>query len=188
MQPRRLLWPRLLTVFQVTKRGCSSCFFGGRGEACWERRAKEKKEELEEDLDVSPRAACEEVAERDEGVEEDEAVDGEDAWRRDMLGRRRVEDEGSESSSSASLSSRSSSSSSSSSAVSSVSGILAPSSEDWYAAHSSSTWLKLSDSRFSKLADRTSKQNSACAVVAMLSSLGRSALFLHQDFGLEWTL
>lgn len=135
MQPRRLLWPRLLTLFQVTKRGCSSSFLGGMGEACCERRAKEKKEELEEDLDVSPRAAWDEVAERVDGVDAVEADDGEDACRRDTLGRRRVEDEGSESSSSACTSSRSSScssssSSSSSSAVSSVSDTMPPSSDN----------------------------------------------------------
>ena len=135
MQPRRVLCPRLLTVFQVTKRGCSSSFLGGRGEGCGERRAKEKKEELDEDLDAEPRAAREDAAERDEGVDAVDAVDGEGAWRRGMRGIWRVEDEGEGSSSSASPSSRASSSSpssssSSSSGVPSVSGTLAPSSDD----------------------------------------------------------
>lgn len=71
MQPRSDLWPRLETVFHVTKRGCS--FWAG---DAGERREKEKKEEIEEDLELSYKAAREEVAERDDGVEELEPLDG----------------------------------------------------------------------------------------------------------------
>ncbi len=72
-------------VFHVTKRGCSSSF-GGAGEGCL-LLPKLKKEELDEDLLLSPRAALEEVVESDEGVENaDEAEAGDGTCRRDMLG------------------------------------------------------------------------------------------------------
>ena len=92
MQPRSDLWPlRGETVFQVTKRGCSSVF-GTAGEGCLER-PKEKKDELDEDLELPPRAALEEDVEREvEGVEdEEEAEAGESACKRDMLGSWRAE-------------------------------------------------------------------------------------------------
>ena len=46
---------------------------------------------LEEDLDASPRAARDDAVERDDGVEDDEPDEGEGAWRRLILGRRRPE-------------------------------------------------------------------------------------------------
>ena len=59
------------------------------GEGCFERPV-EKKEDLEEDLEVLSRAIWEDVVEREEGVEEeDEEVEAEAeerAWRRDRLG------------------------------------------------------------------------------------------------------
>ena len=75
--------PRLETVFQVTKRGCS--FWAGGEEV--KRRGSEKNEDIEEDLEVSWRAARDEVVERDDGVEELEPDEGERFWRRAMLGR-----------------------------------------------------------------------------------------------------
>ena len=67
MQPRRDLCPRVETVFHVTKRGCScSGLIGGVEEVG----GNEEKEELEEDFDVSVRAVREEVAEREDGVDE----------------------------------------------------------------------------------------------------------------------
>ena len=74
MQPRRFLWPRLETVFQVTKRGYSSSLCAG--EACRERRGKEKKDVFEDDLEASPSAAFEDEVERDEGVEAVEPLAG----------------------------------------------------------------------------------------------------------------
>ena len=54
MQPRKDLLPRLEMVFQVMTRGCSSsCCMG---EGCLERPGMEKKDDLEDDLEVSPRA------------------------------------------------------------------------------------------------------------------------------------
>lgn len=87
MQPRRDLWPRLETVFQVTNRGCSSFCAGEDAE----RREKEKNEELDEDLDVLLKATWDEVVECKDGVDDVDAVEGDTFWRRDMLGRRRSE-------------------------------------------------------------------------------------------------
>ena len=92
MQPRRDLFPRGEMVFQVTKRGYSSSLGRAAGEGCWDRRLpKEKNEVLEEDLDASPRAARDDAVERDDGVDDDEPDEGEGAWRRLILGRRRPE-------------------------------------------------------------------------------------------------
>lgn len=91
MQPRSDLWPREEIVFQVTKRGWASSFGSGggaAGEGCLER-LNEKKEELEDVLELVFKAAWDEFVEREEGVkedEDDEGVDGEGACRRDMLG------------------------------------------------------------------------------------------------------
>ena len=74
MHPRRDVYPRLETVFQVTKSGCSSSLRAGEG---WGRCEKEKNEEMDEDLEVSPRAARDEVVERDDGVDEAEPLAGE---------------------------------------------------------------------------------------------------------------
>ena len=90
MHPRRLLFPlRGDIVFHVTNKGCSSSLGGGAGDGCCERRLpKLKKEVLEEDFEVVSKAALEEVVEREDGVEEaEEAEAGEEACRRDMLGR-----------------------------------------------------------------------------------------------------
>ena len=79
MHPLKLLCPlRWLTVFHVTKSGCSSSFCGS-GEGCFDL-PKLKNELLEEDLLLSPSAALEEVVDRDEGVDDaDEAEAGEGA-------------------------------------------------------------------------------------------------------------
>lgn len=70
-------------MFHVTKRGCSSAL-GTAGEGCLDR-PKEKKDELEEDLELPPKAALDEEVESEEDeVEVPEA--GESACRRDMLG------------------------------------------------------------------------------------------------------
>lgn len=67
MQPRRDLCPWVEMVFHVTNRGCSwSVLIGGVEEVD----GKKEKEELEEDFDVSVRAVREEVADRDDGVDE----------------------------------------------------------------------------------------------------------------------
>lgn len=89
MHPRRLLFPlRGDTVFHVTNRGCSSSLGGAAGDGCCELRLpKLKKEVLDEDFEVLSRAVLEEVVEREEGVEDEEAEAGETACRRDMLGR-----------------------------------------------------------------------------------------------------
>lgn len=135
MQPRRDLFPRGEMVFQVTKRGYSSSLCRAAGEGCWDRRLpKEKNEVLEEDLDASPRAARDEAVEREDGVEDDEPDEGEGAWRRLMVGRRRPERAGFEGSSSAS-------SSSSPSSRPSISLSLSPKSSPSCEAGSSSSWL-----------------------------------------------
>lgn len=184
MQPRRDLWPRLETVFHVTKRGCSFWVVGGEEDEdadadadadAGERREKEKNEEMEEDLELSYRAAREEVAEREDGVEELEPVDGVRFCSRDMLGRWSSE-RGTGcwtgwSSSSLSLSSESdcsnlpSSSSSSSSSASSSSRFIGSDSGfssrcllSLNSAHKSCTRARSKHSRFSKLAERASKQ------------------------------
>ena len=83
MQPRKALWPlRGDTVFQVTKSGCTSGR-GKTGEGCFER-LKEKNEEFDDDLELPPSAALDDVVEVDEEEEEPDA--GERAWRRAMLG------------------------------------------------------------------------------------------------------
>ena len=62
---------------------------GAAGDGCCERRLpKLKKEVLEEDLDVLSKVTLEDVVEREDGVEEEEEADaGEEACRRDMVGR-----------------------------------------------------------------------------------------------------
>lgn len=73
MQPRNDLCPREEMAFQVTKRGCASSLERESGEGCCDRRLpKEKNEVLDEDLDASPRAARDEVVDREEGVDENE--------------------------------------------------------------------------------------------------------------------
>ncbi len=128
------------------------------------------------------RAVLEELAERVEGVVADEE-DCElpvDAWRREMLGIWSLAEGGCVGevevfSVLSALSSSSSSSRSSSPSVSSVSSIAESSSKGcsselsllgssldnrifWYSSHSLSTLLRAGGSRFSKLADRHSKQ------------------------------
>lgn len=78
-------------VFHVTKSGyCSSL---KAGEGCSDRRPKEKKEVLDEVLEeLSSKPKRDEAGENDDGVEEDEADAGDGAWRRDILGRRSVDD------------------------------------------------------------------------------------------------
>lgn len=81
MHPRKLLCPlRWLTVFHVTKSGCSSSLGGGgSGDVCLDR-PKLKNELLDEDLLSSPSAALEDAVESEEGVEgAGEAEAGEDA-------------------------------------------------------------------------------------------------------------
>ncbi len=76
MHPRSDLWPLEEMVFQVTNSGCASSF-GAAGEGCLER-LKEKKDELDEDLESVFKAAWDEVAESEDGVEADEAEEGVD--------------------------------------------------------------------------------------------------------------
>lgn len=72
-------------MFQVTKSGYSSSFRAGEG--CWDRRAKEKNDELEDDFEESPSAAFDEDVDREEGVETVDALPGDaDACKRDILG------------------------------------------------------------------------------------------------------
>lgn len=96
-------------MFQVTKRGCSSSSppsssssstsltsASASSSSFWtgekgERREKEKKEVLEEELEASVKAAREDVAEREDGVEELELEAGDVFWRREMIGRRKSE-------------------------------------------------------------------------------------------------
>lgn len=87
MQPRKDFWPRLDTFSHVTNRGCRST----RDES--EGREKENSDEVDEEVDGAPRAACDEVAdEMDRGVDEDEDLDaGDAACNRDTLGGMRDE-------------------------------------------------------------------------------------------------
>ena len=76
MQPRRLLDPLLLTVFQVTKRGWSSIverwIF-----ASFSRRPREKNEDRDDDFEVAEEVSLGmEGVELVEGTEEELAVDG----------------------------------------------------------------------------------------------------------------
>ena len=174
MQPRKDLFPRGEMVFQVTKRGYSSSLCRAAGEGCWERRLpKEKNEVLDEDLDASPRAARDEAVEREDGVEDDEPDEGEGAWRRLIVGRRRPESAGFGGSSSASSSSSPSSrpsispslspkSSPSCGAGSSSSGFSVSTAlsllRDWYCVQRSCTRVYSSGSRSSRSAARISKQ------------------------------
>ena len=64
-------------VFHVTNRGYSSTFRAGEG--CCERLGKENREDLDEDFESPPRAACEDVVEDEDGVETVETLDGEAA-------------------------------------------------------------------------------------------------------------
>ena len=74
MQPRNDLIPRLDIFSHVTKRGYRSTLWKGEG------LDNEKKEDVEEDVDVAPRAAREDVAEEmDNGVEELEDREAGDA-------------------------------------------------------------------------------------------------------------
>jgi len=131
------------------------------GEGCLER-LKEKKEELEEDLEAVFKAAWDEVAETEEGVEEEEVeegVDDEGACSRDILGSCSVAV--AESTSSISLSSSAFGASPgtpgsfpSCSAASSAVGLTS----DWYSLHESFTCWYERGSRSSRLAASTSKQ------------------------------
>ncbi len=149
------------------------------GEGCLER-LKEKKEELEEDLEAVFKAAWDEVAETEEGVEEEEVeegVDDEGACSRDILGSCSVaavdfeicssspacspSGSSSESNSSISLSSSAFGASPgtpgsfpSCSAASSAVGLRS----DWYSLHESCTCWYERGSRSSRLAASTSKQ------------------------------
>ena len=72
-------------MFHVTKRGYSSAF-GSAGEGCFDR-PKEKNDELDEDLELPPRAAVDEVVDNDEGVDDEEEPEaGDRACSLDMLG------------------------------------------------------------------------------------------------------
>ena len=110
MHPRRLLFPlRDDIVFQVTNKGYSSSLGGAAGDGCCERRLpKLKKEVLDEDFEALSKAAVEDVVEREE---EEDAEAGDEACRRDMLGRDNFEGTGWASSSGGSSFSPSSSSS-----------------------------------------------------------------------------
>lgn len=75
-------------MFQVTKRGWDSSA-GSAVEDDWGELLYEKNEDSDEDFELVVSAACDEVAERDEGVDmvdDDEGVEGEGAWRRDIDG------------------------------------------------------------------------------------------------------
>ena len=110
-------------MFHVTNKGCSSSLGGAAGDGCWERRLpKLKKEDLEEDFEVLSKAALEDVAEREDGVEDDEEAEaGDGACRREILGRGSFEGTGWASSSSGPSSSSSSSRSASSNPSTSLS-------------------------------------------------------------------
>ncbi len=70
------MWPALDTVFHVTKSGYSSSLRAG--DACWERRAKGKNEEFEDDFEFeeSRSPALDDEVDREEGVEAVEALAG----------------------------------------------------------------------------------------------------------------
>jgi len=134
MQPRRLLCPRLLTVSHVIKSGYCSCLRVG---AVFDRLPKEKNEELEHDFDEAPSAACDDVVEREEGVDAVEAEEDEGICNRlNEVGLRLL---GIESISSSSSSSISSSSSMSMTSVSSTVVSGAPVLCCLYCSHNSST-------------------------------------------------
>ena len=183
MHPRKLLCPlRAETVFHVTNSGYSSSLSSGvatvAGDGCFER-PKEKNEEFDEDFDLSPRAALDEVVEsEEEGVEADEEPDtGEGACRRDMLGSCRPAllrelDLGCTNSFSAPLSPASVPPVLlSTSSPSSPSCRSAPSSScfctNWYLFHRTSAWWYSKGSRSSKSAARISKQYAQWAAVAI---------------------
>ena len=74
MQPRNDLCPRLDIFSHVTKRGYRSTLREGEG------RDSEKNEDVEEEVEGVPKAACEDVAEDvDNGVEELEDREAGDA-------------------------------------------------------------------------------------------------------------
>ena len=76
MQPRRLLDPFLLTVFQVTKRGWSSVVERWTF-ASFSRRPREKNEDRDDDFEVADEVSLGmEGVELVEGTEEELAVDG----------------------------------------------------------------------------------------------------------------
>lgn len=139
----------------------------------FDRLPKEKNEEREEDFDEVARAACEDVAEREEGVDAVEAEEGEGICNRlnEGEGGLRLVGTGFVSSSSSSSSSTSSSSSmcmaSASSSVVSGAPVFC-----WlYCSHNSSTRVRLRGSRFSRLVERHSKQNKQYDVVAISEHL-----------------
>jgi hypothetical protein len=134
IQPRSDLFPPLLIVSHVTKRGYFSSLaaplllnnlFGN-----------ENREDVEEDLDVSAFVAREGVLDEAEGIEEEEVVEGE-------LSKRLIAAGGGGDKTPFISSSTPPASS-------------APAAS--YSSQSSSTWLKERGLRFSSALDRTSKQ------------------------------
>lgn len=130
---------------------------------------KEKNEEREEDFDEVARAACDDVAEREEGVDAVEAEEGEGICNRLNEGGLRLVGTGFVSSSSSSSTSSSSSMCMASASSSVVSG--APVFCCLYCSHNSSTRVRLRGSRFSRLVERHSKQNKQYGVVAISEHL-----------------
>jgi hypothetical protein len=138
MQPRKDLFPRLLIVSHVTKRG----YFSSLAAPLLRNKpfGKENSEDLEEDLDVSPSVAREGVLDEAEGTEEEE--EEEQAVEEDLSIRLMVAGSGGE-------------------RVSSISSSAPPASSApaaSYCSHSSSNSLKESGLRFSRLLERHSKQ------------------------------
>lgn len=78
MQPRKDLFPRLLIISHVIKRGYSTEPEDAVAGPLLRDRAlgRENKEDLEEDLDVAPSVVREGVLDAAEGTEEEEAVEG----------------------------------------------------------------------------------------------------------------
>lgn len=173
MQPRRLLCPRPLTVSQVTKSGYSS----SRLFVTWsDRLIKEKKDELDEDLEEGANAAWDDVAESEEGVdalEADAEAEAGDGTRRAFNdGGLRLAGIGSSSSSSSSSSSRSMTIAPPA-AFRALSSKV-PASCRLYCSHESSTCDKLGADRLCRLEERHSKQNTQYAVVAIKCRRGVS--------------
>ena len=157
MQPRRVLLPLELTVFQVTKRGCSSTP-GTRLVDCFlEPEPREDRAERREDLDVAEEVSVRGVEEI-EGVEDDEGEEGEpldglEAARRLIAAGFRG-DLGLSSYTSVMSASAESSSSSSSRILSPFASSVLLS----YSRHNASTCRKPGEVLLSRLADRHSKQ------------------------------
>lgn len=139
----------------------------------FDRLPKEKNEELEDDFDEGASAACDDVVEREEGVDTVEAEEGEGICSRLKEGGLRLVGIGSGSSSSPSSPSISSSMSMTAASSSVVS--RGPVFRCLYCSHSSSTCVRLRGSRFSRLDERHSKQNRQYGIVAIFKRIKLAA-------------